>query len=202
MTLAFTGVSHWLEPSVAWLGSEENPHGPVLHSTLWSPLSNCCASPGSQAETCSMGRIAPCCVLTLGYGVDETTLSWKSFLLVAHKALPLVSSAVMSASHSKHTEPRREMLSQTSGCCWMMLWMWDFSLNWLCWSQTFEPKTRAGIYGSCHVHFQQALLVLIASADSSLAMLLGRGLLGTEKLMWLTWKSHSKLSLPPESEER
>lgn len=67
-----------------------------------------------------------CCVFTLGYDVDETTLSWKSFLLVSHKALPLVTSAVVSASHSKHTEPRSEMLSQPSDCCWMMLWTWDF----------------------------------------------------------------------------
>lgn len=76
---------YWSE-SLTWAkcsmtqGFKANPQGPVLRSTLWSPLSNCCASPCSQAGTCSMGRIAPFCVFTLGYDVDETTLSWKSFV--------------------------------------------------------------------------------------------------------------------------
>lgn len=201
MTLAFTGVSHWLEPSVAWLrGSKQIPTAlcsTPLYETPWA-----IAVPVLVHKHCSTGRIASCCVFTLGDDMDETTLSWKSFLLVAHKAFSLVTSAIVRASHSKHVEPRSEMLSQPSGCCWMSLWTWDFPLNWFCWSWTIETRTRAGVYGSYHVHYLALLVLTTSSADSYLTMLPGRGLLGTAKLMWLTWKSHSKLSLPPGSEEK
>lgn len=102
MTLAFTGVSHWLEPSVAWpRGSKQIP---VLHSTLWSsPEQSPCqpwfASRDLQFEqNCSL-----LCVHTGAWWVrDNTTHSWKTFLLVTYKAFSLVTSAIMNPSHSKH----------------------------------------------------------------------------------------------------
>lgn len=68
MILAFTGVSHWLEPSVAWLrSSKQVPTAPSSTPLYEAPLSSCCASPGLQAGTCSTSRIAHCCVFMLGH---------------------------------------------------------------------------------------------------------------------------------------
>lgn len=68
MTLASTGVSHWLEPSVAWLrGSKQIPTAPSSTPLYEAPLSSHRASPGSQVGTCSTSRITHCCVFTLGH---------------------------------------------------------------------------------------------------------------------------------------
>lgn len=134
MTLAFTGVSHWLEPSVAWLrGSKQ-----ILRALCSAPLYE---APWAIAVPVLVLKQGPAAWAELLLSVcSHWGMMWmrqhfpENRLLVAHKAFSLVTSAVMNASHSKRVEPRSEMLSQPSGCCWMRLWTWDFPLKWIFWS--------------------------------------------------------------------
>lgn len=105
MTLAFTGVSRWLEPSVAWVrGSKRIPT--ALSSTLWSfPEQSLCQPQFASRDLQHERNRSLLCVHTASPRVgDNTTCPWKSLLLVTYKAFFLVTSVVMNTSPSRHVE--------------------------------------------------------------------------------------------------
>lgn len=174
MTLAFAGVSHWLEPSVVWLrGSKEIPTA-LCSTPLYGDPWAIAVPVLFTSRDCSIGRIAACCVFTLGYDVDGTTLSWKSFLLVAHKAFSLVTSAIMSASHSKH----RTQEWNAVPAMWLLLD--DVNMGFPLELDLLELDNWAQNQSRCIWVLPCALLVGTLgphhpSADSCVAMLLGGG---------------------------
>lgn len=158
---------HWSE-SLTWAkcsvtqGFKANPHSPVLHSTLWSsPEQSLCQPWFANRDLQHQQNCSLLCVHAGAWWVgDNTTHCWKSFLLVAFKAFSPVTSAIMNASHGKHIEARKWNPIPAQ---WLLpdeAWTWDCSLNWISWSWTVVPRSHSCVYGSWHMHCQQALLIL------------------------------------------
>lgn len=191
---------HWSE-SLTWAkcsvaqGFKGNPHSPVLHSTLWRPLSNCCASPVHKQR---LQHRQNCCLLCVHTGV------WRGWDNTFLKIISVGGTqSLFSGDFCNH-----ECISQqtqnpgvkrcpshvaAAGWCEHGISPWTGFAG----VRQLSPEPE-------QVYMGPAMCIASRNSWSSppICWLL-RGhapwwrFLGTAKLMWLSWKSHSKLSLPP-----